>query len=159
MPSHTLKHTYECAWRYTHINGLCTRAVLCRLPVMACVSENSVAGYPLTLSLVEGIQFVRVLAWFPTPGVEVVLLFKLFQEVVPFCLWDLKQKEIHSSHKPHCKQLAGVEFTLETARTAASNCGICAVSWCSAFLLDMKWGLHCHKHNNWWQHFGKSPSS
>ena len=50
---------------------------------MSSVTDGTVTGYPFTLPLVEGIESIWVLSTLPSPGTQVLSLFKLIPEVIP----------------------------------------------------------------------------
>ncbi len=56
------------------------------VPVVPCVSQGAVAGDAFALSLVEGVQGVRVVTGFPATGVQVTPLIKTLQHVLPLCI-------------------------------------------------------------------------
>lgn len=62
------------------------------------VTDGTVTGHPLTLSLVEGIESIRVLSTLPSPGTQVLSLFKLIPEVIPINVRALFIYK-HSCHK------------------------------------------------------------
>lgn len=71
------------------------------VPVVSCVSQGAVAGDAFALSLVEGVQGVRVVARLPASSAQVTPLIKTFQHVLPLCIRDLS---IHQSETKNVNQ-------------------------------------------------------
>lgn len=68
------------------------------VPGVTCVSEGAVAGDPLALPLVEGVQGVGVIARLPAASVQVAPLVEALQHVLPLCIRHLsiqQEKKIH----------------------------------------------------------------
>lgn len=63
------------------------------VPVVSCVSQGSVAGDAFTLSLVEGVQGVRVVTRLPASSAEVTSLIKTLQHVLPLCIRNLSSNQ------------------------------------------------------------------
>lgn len=63
------------------------------VPVVARVSQCSVAGDTFALSLVEGIQRVRIVAGLPAPSVQVTPLIKALQHVLPLLIGNLENSQ------------------------------------------------------------------
>lgn len=59
------------------------------VPVVPRVSQGPVAGDALALSLVEGVQGVRVVAGPPAPSAQVASLIKTLQHVLPLRIRNL----------------------------------------------------------------------
>lgn len=53
---------------------------------MACVWNSPIAGDPLALPLVEGIQLVGIIADTPLFGIQIPPLIKLLPQVIPICI-------------------------------------------------------------------------
>ena len=54
-----------------------------RTSLMTCVWDSPIARYPLTLPLVESIQFVGIITDTPLFGIQIPPLIKLLPQVIP----------------------------------------------------------------------------
>lgn len=83
---------------------------------MPCVWDSPIAGDPLALPLVEGIQLVGIIADAPLFGIQIPPLVKLLPQVIPIRIGRLCDMNGSLREKAPCTPLASVHLSATSQR-------------------------------------------